>query len=218
MSIKIGEEFIKKAGKRYPAESPLAREGEPGNTMFIIAAGKVAVSKSTPAGEKILATLGEGDFFGEMAIMGMQDRRGATVKTVIETTVLELSREAFEGLIRRSPEIAMSVIKTLTERVRDANGKLAALIHKNDQVRVAAYFAHLANDRGQAPKVGSHPGKLFLVKPEAVASALGLKTDQVNQWIQLARKARILGQNGAWVWVPFPQYLLPFGEFISTRV
>lgn len=217
MSIKIGEEFMKKFGRRFPAESTLAREGEPGATMFIIASGKVVVTKDTPAGEKVLATLGEGDFFGEMAIMGMQDRRGATVKTVIETNVLELSREAFEGLIRRSPEIAMSVIKSLTERVRDANGKLAALIHKDDRVRIAAYLNFLANDRGKnAPK--GQPGKIIVFKVETVCSALGLKPEVVNQWIALARKARVAGQNGAWLWIPYPQYLLPFGEFIAARL
>lgn len=217
MGIKIGEEFMKKFGRRYPAESPLAKEGDPGATMFIIASGKVVVIKNTPAGEKILATLGEGDFFGEMAIMGMQDRRGATVKTVIETTVLELSREAFEGFIRRSPEIAMSVIKSLTERVRDANGKLAALVHKNDHVRIAAYINYLANDRGH-PAPGNAPGKCLILKPEAVCSALGVTPDLVNQWLGYARKAKILGQNGVWLWVPYPQYLLAFGEYIGGRL
>lgn len=217
MGIKIGEEFMKKFGRRYPAESPLAKEGEPGATMFIIASGKVVVIKNTPAGEKILATLGEGDFFGEMAIMGMQDRRAATVKTVIETTVLELSREAFEGFIRRSPEIAMAVIKSLTERVRDANGKLAALVHKNDHVRIAAYVNYMANDRGIAAPRGA-PGKCFILKTDAIMSALGVTADTVSQWINFARKAKIVGQNGVWLWVPYPQYLLPFGEYLGGRL
>ncbi|MBS1986094.1 MAG: Crp/Fnr family transcriptional regulator [Bdellovibrionales bacterium] len=217
MGIKIGEDFMKKFGRRFPAESPLAREGEPGSTMFIIASGKVVVTKDTPAGEKVLATLGEGDFFGEMAIMGMQDRRAASVKTVLETTVLELSRDAFEGLIRRSPEIAMSVIKSLTERVRETNGKVAALIHKNDNVRIAAYLNFLTNDRGrEAPR--GNPGRCFIFKTEAIASTLAIPSDVVGKWMALARKAKVLGQNGEWIWVPYPQYLLPFGEFIAARL
>lgn len=216
MGIKIGEEFMKKFGKRFPPEAPLAREGEPGSTMFIIASGKVVVTKDTPAGEKVLATLGEGDFFGEMAIMGMQDRRAATVKTVTETTVLELNREAFEGFIRRSPEIAMAVIKSLTERVRDANGKLTALIHKNDHVRISAYVSFLANDRGR-PAPNGAPGRCTLFKAEAVAGALGVRPDVVTQWVGFARKARVAAQNGTWLWVPYPQYLLPFGEFLGGR-
>ena len=217
MAINIGEEFFKKFGKRYPPESPLCKEGDPGQTMFIIAQGKVQVTKDTPAGEKILATLSEGDFFGEMAIMGLQPRRGATVKTLVETTVLELSREAFEGLIRRSPEIAMSVIQTLTERIRDANGKLAALIHKNDQVRISAYLNFLVNDRG-LPAPRKALGKCFKIKPESIAAALGMPVEVVNQWLAFAKKGRVAAMQGGWLWVPYPQYLLPFGEFVAARL
>jgi len=216
-TIQISEEFFKKFGKKFPPEAFLAREGEPGNTMFIIQTGKVAIAKNTPAGEKILATLGDGDFFGEMAIMGMQDRRAASVKTLSETTVLELSREAFEGLIRRSPEIAMNVIRTMTERVRDANGKLAALIHKNDWYRLSAYLQYMANDRGH-PAPRQEAGKVFTLKVEGLAPILGVTPENVSKYFTAARKARILGQNGAWIWIPQPSYLIPFAEYVSSRL
>ena len=212
--IKISEEFFKKFGKRFPPESFLAREGEPGDTMFLINTGKVAVVKKTPAGEKILATLNDGDFFGEMALMGVQDRRAATVKTLTEVTVLELNRLAFESLIKRSPEIAMKVISALAERVRDSNGKLTALIHKNDFVRTAAYLHHLATDRGLkcSPE---ETGRMVVFKRDAVAQAIGVGADQVDRFLSLARKVRFVAQNGEWVWVPYPSYLLPFGEVLA---
>jgi CRP/FNR family transcriptional regulator len=215
--IKVSEEFFKKFGKKFPPESFLAREGEPGATMFLIQTGRVAVIKQTPAGEKILASLSDGDFFGEMAIMGLQDRRAASVKTLAETTVLELSREAFEGLIRRSPEIAMSVIRSLTERIRDANGKLSALAHKNDWVRISAYLQHLANDRGVAAP-GGQPGRCFTFKVDSIATAVSVPQDTVSQYFGAARKARMLGVNGAWIWVPYPSYLIPFAEYVAARL
>jgi len=215
--IKVSEEFFKKFGKKFPPEAFLAREGETGATMFLIQTGKVAIIKQTPAGEKILATLSDGDFFGEMAIMGLQDRRAASVKTIAETLVLELSREAFEGLIRRSPEVAMSVIRALTERVRDANGKLAALVHKNDWVRISAYLQFLANDRGLAAPA-SQPGRCLTFKVESIATAVAVSQDTVNQYFSTARKARILGMNGAWLWVPYPAYLIPFAEYVAARL
>jgi CRP/FNR family transcriptional regulator len=212
--IKISEEFFKKFGKRFPPESFLAREGEPGDTMFLINTGKVAVVKKTPAGEKILATLNDGDFFGEMALMGVQDRRAATVKTLTEVTVLELNRLAFESLIKRSPEIAMKVISALAERVRDSNGKLTALVHKNDFVRTAAYLHHLATDRGLkcAPEEN---GRMVVFKRDSVAQAIGVSGEQVDRFLTLARKVRFVAQNGEWVWVPNPSYLLPFGEVLA---
>jgi CRP/FNR family transcriptional regulator, cyclic AMP receptor protein len=212
--IQISEEFFKKFGKRFPPESFLAREGEAGNTMFLINTGKVAIIKKTAAGEKILATLNDGDFFGEMALVGVQDRRAATVKTLTEVTVLELNRMAFEGLIKRSPEIAMKVISTLADRVRDANGKLSALVHKNDFIRVAAYIHHLTHDRGLkcSPE---ETGRMIIFKREAVAQSLGVSLEQVDRFLTLARKVRFVAQNGEWLWVPYPSYLLPFGESLA---
>lgn len=209
----ISEEFIKKFGKKFPPEAFLMREGDKGNTLFIISVGKVAIIKNTPAGEKILAVLGAGNFFGEMAIMGLQDRRAASAKTVAETTVLELNKEAFEALIRRSPDIAFNVIRTLTERVRDANGRVAALTNRDDRIRLFNYLIHLFNDKGvDAP--GGQPGRCTVMRPKDVATVLAMEAEKVVSYVNLARKARIIGQNGDWLWAPYPQYLLPFGEYL----
>lgn len=212
-SFNISEEFIKRFGKRFPPEAYLMREGDTGSTLFIISVGKVAIIKNTPAGEKILAVLSSGNFFGEMAIMGLQSRRAASAKTVAETTVLELNKEAFEALIRRSPDIAFNVIRTLTERVRDANGRVASLTNRDDRVRVFNFFSHLFNDKGiDAP--GGQPGRCTVIRPKEVATALAVDLEKIVTYTNLARKARLIGQNGDWYWAPFPQYLVPFGEYL----
>jgi CRP/FNR family transcriptional regulator, cyclic AMP receptor protein len=149
-----------------------------------------------------------------MALMGAQPERAATVKTLTEVTVLELNRLAFEGLIRRSPEIAMKVIATMADRIREANGKLSALVHKNDFVRLAAYLNYMAHDRGIkcAP---DNNGRMVVFKREAAAQALGMNVDQVDRFLVLGNKVKFVAQNGEWVWIPQPSYLLPFGEILS---
>ena len=214
--IQISEEFFKKFGKKFPPEAFLAREGEPGATMFIIQTGRVAIMKKTPAGEKVLATLKDGDFFGEMAIMDLQTTRTASAKILAETTVLELSREAFEGLIRRSPHIAMYVIKTLTERVRDANGKLASLVHKDDRIRIATYVNVLLNDKGLDVRP-PFSGRCAPFKVSEVAPTLGMGADVVGAFMAHAKKARFIGQLGDWIWVPHPAYLLPFAQYLVAK-
>ncbi len=216
IGIKVSDEFFKKFGKKFPAESFLMREGDPGNTFFIINTGKVAIIKSTPSGEKVLATLGEGDFFGEMAMLGLQERRAAAAKTMVETQVLELNRDAFESIIRRSPDIAMSVIKSLSERVRDSNGKLSALVHKDDRVRIANYLNFLASDRG-VPAPQNNPGRCFVMKVREVSGILGTSVEVINQFLDMLKKLRFLGQNGDWVWIPHPQYLQPFCDYLLAK-
>ncbi|NCN39734.1 cyclic nucleotide-binding domain-containing protein [bacterium] len=211
--IQVSEEFFKKFGKRFPPESFLCKEGDEGQTMFFIKSGKVAIIKSTPAGDKVLATLKDGDFFGEMALMGAQEIRAATVKSVTEVAVLELNRMAFEGLIRRSPEIAMKVISSLTGRVRDANSKLSALIHKNDFVRIATYLASLAASGKKTDPNGD--GRVFLFNPDAAAQVLGVDKTQMNRFLTLGNKVKFLARNGEWMWIPVPGYLPPFGELLE---
>lgn len=216
-SIKVSEEFFRKFGKKFPPESYLATEGEHGSTMFLINSGKVNVIKSTPAGDKVLATLSEGDFFGEMALLGLQNTRAASVKTIQETTILELGRDAFEGLIRRSPEVAMSVIFGLASRVRDANGKVTALVHKDDSVRIASFLTHIVTDKGMdAPR--PDPGRLAIASAETISSALGVSPDKIRRFFEMGKKARILATHGNWIWVPYPNYLLALGQHLATSL
>lgn len=215
--IHISEEFYKKFGKKYPAETFLCQEGDPGKTMYLINTGKVAILRSTVSGDKLLATLKQGDFFGEMALMGLQDRRSASAKTLVETTVLELTREAFEALIRKSPEIAIGIINTLCERLRDGNIKISAFAHTTESARISSFIANQAEEKG-APARSPTPGRLLILKPEYVSAALGVSPKKVQLYFDLAQKTRLIGRSGDWIWVPYPAYLVPFGEMITDRL
>jgi CRP/FNR family cyclic AMP-dependent transcriptional regulator len=216
LGITLNEEFIKKYGKKFPPAALLAREGEKGDTMFIITEGKVNIIKETTQGEKVLAVLKDGDIFGEMAVMGMQNTRAATVRAMTETSVLELNKAAFTTLIKKSPEVALNVITTLTERIRDTNGRVAALMQDNKYVRLAAYLNHLANDRGIVPP--QKPlGKCFTFNMEAVCSALNINIPFLQEFMVLARQARLIGINGEWCWTPYPEYIIPFAEYLSRN-
>jgi CRP-like cAMP-binding protein len=212
--LKLNDDLLKKFGKKFPPESPLVKEGERGNTMFLIHSGKVAIVKQTPVGEKIIATLKDGDFFGEMALLGLQPTRAATAKT--HTQVLELNSDAFEAMIKRSPDIAMAVIQTLATRLRDANGRAASLIHKDDAIRVFSYLRHEANEKGlNVPE--PHVGKLVTFNIEQMSSDVGVSVPYINQCLVAARKANMIGRNNAgWLWIPHPSYLMPFCDIAKT--
>src|SRR5437764_182089 len=68
------ETLFQRFGKEYPKSTVLFREGEPGKEMFVLQAGKVAISKKVRDVEKVLAILGPGEFFGEPAIRNMIDK------------------------------------------------------------------------------------------------------------------------------------------------
>ena len=216
LGIAISEEFVKKFGRKYPPEAFLTREGEKGDTMFILTSGKVAVYKSSSSGEKQIATLKDGDIFGEMALMGMQPFRSATVKSLQETMVLELNKTAFMALLRKSPEIGMSVMQTLVERLRDTNGKVVALSHNNGFKKVTAYLHHILNSEG-VPAPERQIGRCAAIPIAQVASAVGVSADFVMKIMSKAIQANLLGSSGNWVWAPYPDYVEMFGDYLSRK-
>ena len=94
---------------RFSAGQEIIRQGEPGSRFYMISAGKVEVVRRTGSDEQVLATLGPGQYFGEVALM-QASGRNATVRAVEDTTVLSIARKDFTALVQNLPilEKAMS--------------------------------------------------------------------------------------------------------------
>ena len=107
----------------------LFREGDHGDEMFLVRAGSIVVSKGvTGRVEQVLARMGPGDFFGEMALFD-RSPRSATIQADTEVTLLVLDREALARLTTDSPRAAAAFFQSLVhifiERLR-ASGELVA--------------------------------------------------------------------------------------------
>lgn len=102
--------------KDYKAGQSIVIEGRVGAAFFIVVSGSVEVFKrKDEADEVVLATLGAGDFFGELATM-KHVPRSADVRARQETTCLVIRRPDFESYIRQFPEVAEKVESTLIAR------------------------------------------------------------------------------------------------------
>ena len=98
-----------------PSGKVLAREGEPGREFYVILDGKADVE----IGGKQVATLGAGDFFGEMALLD-QGPRVATVTAASDMEVAVLDPREFSSLIEEYPGVARKVLKVMASRLREA--------------------------------------------------------------------------------------------------
>ena len=109
----------------YPANTILCHEGEYEDSFYIVAEGSVVVSKkiSVEAGQHILRVGGRGDLVGEMGLI-QNAPRAATVRTLTECTLLEMGKVDFETILRRSPHMAMDIIRITLDRLR-ANDHMA---------------------------------------------------------------------------------------------
>ncbi len=112
------------AGRRtFSAGETIIRMGESGATMYIIRSGRVEVVLERPTEPIVLASLGPGDFFGELSIFD-GEVRSATVTAVEETETLTLWKYDVMEMVRRSPELAWSLLRSLSARLRAANALL----------------------------------------------------------------------------------------------
>ncbi len=105
------------------------REGESGTEMFVIREGQVLVTKRAGGEELQLATLGRGDFLGEMALLeGLP--RDADARAVGETKVLAIGQGGLLMRIRRDPTFALELLTRLSGRVRELNSRLSRFTEK----------------------------------------------------------------------------------------
>lgn len=122
--------LFQKYGQVVEAGRVIFREGEPGDTMYIIQSGRVKITKRVNSVEKILMVLGKGDFFGEMALI-RQTPRSATATAVDTCELLAFNREGFLSMISKNSNIAMNIIEKLCLRLERADNLIRDLAKRD---------------------------------------------------------------------------------------
>jgi ATP-binding cassette subfamily B protein len=116
----LDEETLESLASRFQSElvdhgQVVFEEGGVGDAFYVIARGVVEVVRRTEDGPRIVATLADGDFFGEMALLS-SDRRNATVRSTGITTLLRLDQGAFDELMASSPAARATVTAAAAAR------------------------------------------------------------------------------------------------------
>ena len=110
--------------ERVPQWSVIVKQGERGDTMYLILEGELRVRINVAGKETILATLTIGEFFGDISLFD-QGPRSADVVANTDSTLVKISSSSIEQLAKEAPEIAtpflLAVGKTLTARIRADN-------------------------------------------------------------------------------------------------
>jgi CRP/FNR family transcriptional regulator, cyclic AMP receptor protein len=113
------------------ATQTLFSAGDAGDAMYLIERGMVRISMKSAAGDElILAELGRGDFFGEMALIDGKER-SANATAVEDSRLLVLSRTHFLTFLSSSPKVAVEMLTALTRRLRRTDELLRHLATRN---------------------------------------------------------------------------------------
>lgn len=117
-------------GKIYSDGEIICREGETGNVMYVIQSGKITITKKTGSGEVPIATLQNGEIFGEMALFDRMPR-SATAAASGEARVLSVDKKKLFSTISRDPTLVFKILESMSQRIRRLDEELTKLKRNN---------------------------------------------------------------------------------------
>jgi CRP/FNR family transcriptional regulator, cyclic AMP receptor protein len=191
----MAETLFNKFGTVVDSGKEIFGEDEPGEVMYIIQDGSVRITKLVDGKPHILAVLGKGDFFGEMAIV-TRVRRTATATAASTVRLLSFDRNGFLSMVANNARIALNIIDKLCRRLQAANSQIQVLANKNEtgMIYLNIYYAFAEG--------GMENAKLDLHKvARETASNLGVNQERIISIIRhlAERKVIALGNNSMYL-------------------
>ena len=198
-------------GREFRAGDVLFREGDHGEEMYVIQTGIVQILKLVGNVQRPLATLGRGEFVGEMAILNDKPRT-ATARVLEDATCLVIDAATLEQMISNNTEIALRLVKKLARRLDSADEMIQMLLSPDPQARVLLALKRHAEAFGEETSEGVrlHGSALDLAREVAV------DVSQVRDVLSRLRRLRVATEDetGAIVVMDLPR-LMEFMEFLE---
>lgn len=202
------DEIISQYGKKYGEGDYIFREGDPGEEMFIIHRGKVNITKQTGEGEKVLVTLGDGDFFGEMAIIDKAPRSASAVAAV-ETVCIALDEELFEQQMQRNAKIVKKILKNMSSRLRSMNEQLKNLTTKDYNMRVVNTLLLQVHKEGD--------GSTLSLGSLIDGTGMEENRDKLEEIISAMEKAKVISRDGDSITVTSAANIEKYKQYLEMK-
>ncbi len=120
--------------KTYQKSELIFTEESPGGDMYVIHSGKVRLSTRKMGKEVILATLGPGEFFGEMALVDASPRTATATADEDNTRLITLDQDKFLYLVGQQPAFALTIMHELCRRIRERWGLYDSLLKESAEL------------------------------------------------------------------------------------
>jgi CRP-like cAMP-binding protein len=153
-------------GKLYASGEPVVRQGDQGNCMYVVQAGKLEVIREEHDGQVRVAVMNTGDIFGEMSIFE-REARSASVRALGEARVLTVDKKTFLRRVQEDPVLAFNLVKIMSRRVRLLSEEIASMKAKtappppreNEHERRTGHERRHARDRRAGSERRAAAGK-----------------------------------------------------------
>ena len=190
LSARDEQELLKRTRcRRVPARRILFQQGDAGDGLYGILAGRVAFTVDSVDGkELILNVIGPGEFFGEIALLDGKGRT-ATAVTRDACRLLFIARSEFLSFFGERPEAMSRVIELLCARLRRSTEYIADAAFLDLSTRLAKQLVTLAHDDGSSPEAA------LRISHAELAAMLGVSRERVSMQLAAWSDKGILDQG-----------------------
>lgn len=175
------------------------KEGEQGDSLYIVLAGKVKIGRKSADGrENLLAVMGPSDQFGELSLFDPGPRT-STASALTDIRVARLPKSALRPWLTDRPDLAERLLRVIARRLRRTNNIVADLIFTDVPGRVAKALLSLSKQFGQ--QEGDNLRVTHDLTQEELAQLVGASRETVNKaladfaqrsWLRLEGKSVII--------------------------
>jgi len=194
-------------GVRLSGGATVFRQGDPGGSMYVIRAGKVRVLKESQGRQRVVTTLGPGDFFGEMAVVTGRPRC-ATAEVIEEAELLKVPADKLQEMISGTGEIAVRLIRHLAERLENANQFIDLLLEDDVTARVIRELQETVEsaEGSAAPDITD----------KQLALKLGVDKNEARAALRRLTRVGVLEVSSGFVLIKNAERLSEFLDFIRN--
>jgi CRP/FNR family transcriptional regulator, cyclic AMP receptor protein len=176
--------------RQYRKSQIIFGEGDPGEALFFLKQGKIKLTKTTPDGrEQILAFRGPGEIFAEVVLFD-GGSYPATAEVIEDAKIGIIRNQDIDKIVRKNVDIAVSLLKIMSKRLRQAQTALKDIALKDVYGRLASTLLKLATEHGRQVQEGT---KISLnLTHQDLANMIGTSRESVNRVISEWRREGIL--------------------------
>jgi CRP/FNR family transcriptional regulator, cyclic AMP receptor protein len=175
--------------RRFARNEVIFHEGDPANSLHLLACGHVSVRVALPDGNSVtLAIVGPGETFGELALLGTDDRRAATITALEKCETLSLHKDRFDALRRDHPRLDRLLAEILADEVRRLDSRLLEFLYLPADKRVLRRLASLA----KMYRNGAEKTVVVPLTQDVIASLAGASRPTTNQALRAVEAAGIV--------------------------
>ncbi|MFA6028739.1 MAG: Crp/Fnr family transcriptional regulator [Elusimicrobiota bacterium] len=180
-------------------------KSETANHIFFVVSGRVKIYCQSPARKrKTFAYLSAGDIFGEMGLL-LHAPRSASAQAVIPSRLLIIRNRDFERFLLSDPNVTLTLLRTVAERLRHADDEIESLLFRNILGRVSKTLHDLAAHCGRPQRRGVLLQERYT--HQELADLVGTTREPLSRALAMLRSAQIVDTHEGRFFIPDPKKL-----------